>query len=58
MAKKTNRVIVILASPDGKQTYTTTKNRRNSEGKMVLKKYSPTLRKVVEYKEAKVKKGK
>ena len=58
MAKKTNRVIVILSSPDGKQTYTTTKIRRKSEGKLVLKKYSPTLRKVVEYKETKVKKGK
>ena len=58
MAKKTSRVIVVMAGPDGHQTYTTTKNRRNTEGKLVLKKYSPTLRKVVEYKEARVRKGK
>ncbi len=58
MAKKTSRVIVIMASPDGKQTYTTTKNRRNTEKKLVLNKYSPTERKVVAYKEVKVKKGK
>ena len=58
MAKKTSRVIVVLSSPDGKQTYTTTKNRRNTEGKLVLRKYSPSERKVVEYKETKVKKGK
>ncbi len=58
MAKKTSRIIVILSSPDGKQTYTTTKNRRNTEGKLKLKKYSPALRQVVEYSETKVKKGK
>ena len=58
MAKKQNRIIVIMASADGKQTYTTTKNKRNTEKKLVLNKYSPSLRKVVEYKETKVKKGK
>jgi large subunit ribosomal protein L33 len=35
--------------------YTTMKNRRNTTEKLVLKKYDPTLRKYVEYKEAKIK---
>ncbi|MDD9892291.1 MAG: 50S ribosomal protein L33 [Gammaproteobacteria bacterium] len=35
--------------------YTTMKNRRNTTEKLVLKKYDPTIRKYVEYKEAKIK---
>lgn len=58
MAKKTSRVVVVMQSADGQQTYVTTKNRRNTEGKLTLKKYNPVLRQVVEYKETKVKKGK
>ncbi|MEK7991340.1 MAG: 50S ribosomal protein L33 [Thiotrichaceae bacterium] len=35
--------------------YTTTKNKRSTPDKLVLKKYDPTIRKHVEYKEAKIK---
>jgi large subunit ribosomal protein L33 len=35
--------------------YTTTKNRKNTPEKIVLKKYDYKLRKVVEFKEAKIK---
>lgn len=35
--------------------YTTTKNKRTMTEKMVIKKYDPTVRKHVEYKEAKIK---
>ena len=35
--------------------YTTTKNKRKTPNKFVLKKYDPVLRKHVEYKEAKIK---
>ncbi|RKZ70456.1 MAG: 50S ribosomal protein L33 [Candidatus Parabeggiatoa sp. nov. 1] len=35
--------------------YTTTKNKRTTPKKLVLKKYDPVLRKHVEYKEAKIK---
>ena len=36
--------------------YTTTKNRRNTPGKMELRKYNPKLRKYVVYKEKSIKK--
>jgi len=35
--------------------YTTVKNRRNTPEKLVLKKYDPKVRKVVDFKEAKIK---
>jgi large subunit ribosomal protein L33 len=35
--------------------YTTTKNKRNQPGKMQMKKFDPTIRKHVMYKEAKIK---
>ena len=35
--------------------YTTTKNKRTVTEKMVIKKYDPTIRKHVEYKESKIK---
>lgn len=35
--------------------YTTTKNKRTMTEKMVIKKFDPTIRKHVEYKEAKIK---
>jgi large subunit ribosomal protein L33 len=58
MAKKQNRVIVVMSSPGGNQTYTTIKNRRNSEGKLKLRKYNPKTRTHEVYTETKVKKGK
>lgn len=57
MAKKTSRVIVVMQAESGHQTYTTTKNRRNTEGKLSLRKYNPVTRVVELYKEVKVKKG-
>lgn len=35
--------------------YTTTKNKRNTPDKIVIKKYDPVVRKHVEYKEGKIK---
>jgi len=34
--------------------YTTTKNKRNTTGKLEIKKYDPTIRKHVVYKESKI----
>jgi large subunit ribosomal protein L33 len=35
--------------------YTTTKNKRTTPDKLVMKKYDPVVRKHVDYKEAKIK---
>ena len=35
--------------------YTTTKNRRNTPEKLLVKKYDPKIRKHVDFKEAKIK---
>ena len=35
--------------------YTTTKNRKNTPEKMLLKKYDPKIRQYVDFKEAKIK---
>lgn len=35
--------------------YTTTKNKRNMQGKLTRKKFDPVVRKHVEYKEGKIK---
>jgi large subunit ribosomal protein L33 len=35
--------------------YTTTKNRRNTPEKMLIKKYDPKIRQHVDFKEAKIK---
>ncbi len=35
--------------------YTTTKNRRNTPDKLLIKKYDPVVRKHVDFKEAKIK---
>ena len=52
MAKKTNIQIIRLKSSESGHSYYTTKNRRNSTGKIELKKYDPVLRKHVLYKES------
>ena len=52
---KTNREIIRLVSSAGTgHYYTTTKNKRLHPEKMATKKYDPTIRKHVEYKEAKI----
>ncbi len=60
MAKKGNRVQVILECTEQKtlgvpgiSRYVTTKNRKNTPGRMELKKYNPILRKVTVHKEIK-----
>ena len=53
---KTNREKIRLGSSAGTgHYYTTTKNKRLHPEKMVTKKYDPTIRKHVDYKEAKIK---
>ncbi len=62
MAKKTKeaRVQVILECTEHKESgkpgtsrYVTVKNRKNTPGRMELKKYNPILRKVTVHKEIK-----
>ena len=52
MARKGNRIQVILSSEDGHQ-YHTERNKMNTTEKLQLKKYNPKLRKHVLYKEKK-----
>lgn len=53
MAKKSDvRPIVKLRSAGGTgYTYVTTKNRRNTPDRLVMKKYDPVLRRVVDFRE-------
>ncbi len=53
MAKKSAREIIKLKSQQSKHCYWTTKNKKNTTEKLEIKKYDPTLRKHVIYKEAK-----
>ncbi|MBF2755055.1 MAG: 50S ribosomal protein L33 [Gammaproteobacteria bacterium AqS3] len=55
-SKKQAKELIRLNSSAGTgHFYTTTKNRRTSEGKMEIKKYDPVVRKHVIYKEGKIK---
>ena len=47
--------IKLVSSAGTGHFYTTTKNKRKSTDKLVLKKFDPVVRKHVEYKEAKIK---
>ncbi|MGM0377822.1 MAG: 50S ribosomal protein L33 [Bacteroidota bacterium] len=58
--KKGDRVQVILECTEQKKTnvpgisrYITTKNKRNTSGRLELKKYNPYLKKVTVHKETK-----
>ena len=60
MAKKGNRVQVILECTEHKETgkpgisrYITTKNKKNTPGRMELKKFNPILRRMTVHKEIK-----
>lgn len=53
MAKKAAREAIRLKSSESKHCYWTTKNKKNTTDKIEMKKYDPTLRKHVMYKEAK-----
>ena len=56
MAKDGPRIIVKMESSAGTGFYyTTTKNRRNTQAKMELRKYDPVVRKHVPFREAKIK---
>ena len=60
MAKKGNRVQVILECTEHKESgrpgtsrYITTKNKKNTPGRMEIKKFNPILKKMTLHKEIK-----
>ena len=53
MAKKENRHIIKLKSTESSHIYSTYKNKKNTTGRIELKKYDPVVRKHVIYKEEK-----
>lgn len=56
MAKKkgeAREIIRVVCTEDGKNYYTTTKNKRNTTERLELKKYNPRLRKVTVHREKK-----
>jgi large subunit ribosomal protein L33 len=53
MAKKGNRVLVKLRSPESGHIYYTEKNKRNDTNRLEMRKYDPIVRKHVLYKETK-----
>ena len=54
-AKGAREKIRLVSSAGTGHFYTTFKNRRNTTGKMEIKKYDPVARKHVMYKEGKIK---
>jgi large subunit ribosomal protein L33 len=58
MAKKGKsgrELIRLVSTADTGYFYTTSKNRKRTPDKLVLKKYDPVVRKHVEFKESKIK---
>ena len=55
MAKSNRETIRLVSSAGTGHFYTTRKNKKLHAGKMETKKYDPTIRKHVIYKEAKIK---
>jgi len=55
MAKSAREKIRLVSSAGAGHFYTTDKNKRNMPEKMEIKKYDPTIRQHVIYKEAKIK---
>jgi large subunit ribosomal protein L33 len=55
MAKKSEarEIIRVVCTEDGKNYYTTTKNKRNTEGRLELMKYNARLRKHTLHREKK-----
>lgn len=51
MARKGPRVLVKMRSTESSHMYLTEKNRRNDTQRLELKKYDPTLRRHVIYRE-------
>ena len=54
MAKASREIIRLVSSAGTGHYYTTTKNKRLHPEKMETRKYDPTIRKHVTYKEAKI----
>ena len=52
MAKKENRFVITLRSESG-ETYTTSKNKKNTTGRLELRKYDSILRRHVIFRETK-----
>ena len=55
MAKAVREKIRLNSSANTGHFYTTTKNKRNTTGKMKMKKYDPVVRQHVLYEEGKIK---
>jgi large subunit ribosomal protein L33 len=55
MAKSARDKIRLVSSAGTGHFYTTDKNKKNTPGKMEMRKYDPVARKHVIYKEAKIK---
>ena len=55
MAKSSREKIRLVSSAKTGHFYTTDKNKKNTPGKMEMKKYDPVIRKHVMYKESKIK---
>jgi len=55
MAKAASDKIKLVSSAGTGHFYTTTKNKKNTPGKMQMRKYDPKVRKHVMYKEGKIK---
>jgi len=53
MGKSDSRVLVKLKSTESPYIYYTDKNKKNTEGRLELKKYDPVVRKHVLFKESK-----
>ncbi len=54
MAGKRDKIKLVSTADTG-HFYTTDKNKKNTPGKMEMKKYDPVVRKHVVYKESKIK---
>jgi large subunit ribosomal protein L33 len=52
-SKKGNRIVIKLRSTESAHTYTSEKNRKNDPSRLELRRYDPTLRRHVLYRETK-----
>jgi large subunit ribosomal protein L33 len=52
-SKKGNRIVIKLRSSESGHMYITMKNRKNDPNRLELRRYDPTLRRHVTYRETK-----
>ncbi len=52
-SKKGNRIVIKLRSTESGHTYVTMKNRKNDPSRLELRRYDPTVRRHVAYRETK-----